>query len=52
MFYFTPWGNGVLCPPLCALVAPSFDISGRDLLLSGALFKYPCSGFGRLLWGV
>ena len=30
-------------PPLCALVAPYFAVSGRDLLLDGALFKNPCS---------
>ena len=32
LFHFTQGGTGVPCPPLCALVAPSFDISGRGLL--------------------
>ena len=38
MLFFPQGGTCVPCPPLCALVAPSFDISGRDLILDGALF--------------
>ena len=51
MFSFPRGGAGVPCPPLCALVAPSFAVSGRDLLISGTLFKDPCDSFGRMFWG-
>ena len=50
VFYFIQGGTGVPCPPLFALIAPSFDISGLGLMLNGNLFKYPCAGFGRLHW--
>ena len=52
LYSFPQGGSGVTCPPLCALVAPSFAISSRDLLLAGSLFDYPCVVFGRLLWDI
>ena len=51
MLYFPQGGTGVNCLPLCVFVAPSFAFSGRELLISGALFKDPCDGLGRLRWG-
>ena len=51
MFYFPQGGKGVPCPPLCDLVAPSFALSGRGLLLPGVLFEDPCAGLGCLRWG-
>ena len=39
MFYFPQGGSGVPCPPLFASVAPSFTISGHDLLLVGDIFS-------------
>ena len=51
MFSFPQVGTGLPCPPLCALVAPSFVTFGSDLLLAGFLFKDPCAMFVRLLWG-
>ena len=42
MFSLPQGGTNLPCPPLCALVDPSFAIYGCNLLLSGALFKDPC----------
>ena len=51
MFYFPQGGSGVPCPPLFASVAPSFTISGHDLLLVGDIFKDTCDGFVRPCFG-
>ena len=51
LFSFPPGGTCVSFPPLCELVAPSFPISGIGMMLARDLFKYACSGFGRLRWG-
>ena len=44
--------TGVPCPPLVDSVAPSFAISGHDLLIAGDLFEDPCASFDHLIWDV
>ena len=50
MLYFTQGGKSAPCPPMCVFLAPLFDISSRDLLLAGSLFKDLCVGFVLLNW--
>ena len=47
---FPQGGTGVPCYSLFELLASSFAIAGRELILAGYLFKDPCSVFGRMIW--